>query len=103
MQVARETFPKASVLQFDDDAQAFQEVINGNAHAVIASSPKPEHESIKHSDSLFLPFSERLSKGNEAFAVRLGEEDKKAFLINGLRTALLMAGCKRVTNTGSPL
>lgn len=41
MQVARETFPKASVLQFDDDAQAFQEVINGNAHAVIASSPNP--------------------------------------------------------------
>jgi polar amino acid transport system substrate-binding protein len=34
---------------------------------------------VKHSDKLFLPFSERLSKGNEAFAVRLGEEDKKAF------------------------
>ncbi|EJK2116586.1 transporter substrate-binding domain-containing protein [Vibrio navarrensis] len=79
VQVARETFPKATILQFDDDAQAFQEVINGNAHAVIASSPKPEHETIKHSDKLFLPFSERLAKGNEAFAVRLGEEDKKAF------------------------
>lgn len=79
VQVARESFPKATILQFDDDAQAFQEVINGNAHAVIASSPKPEHETIKHSDKLFLPFSERLAKGNEAFAVRLGEEDKKAF------------------------
>ncbi|WP_436323800.1 transporter substrate-binding domain-containing protein [Vibrio cidicii] len=79
VQVARETFPKATILQFDDDAQAFQEVINGNAHAVIASSPKPEHETIKHSDKLFLPFSERLAKGNEAFAVRLGEDDKKAF------------------------
>lgn len=79
VQVARETFPKATILQFDDDAQAFQEVINGNAHAVIASSPKPEHETIKHSDKLFLPFSERLAKGNEAFAVRLGENDKKAF------------------------
>lgn len=79
VQVAREAFPKATILQFDDDAQAFQEVINGNAHAVIASSPKPEHETIKHSDKLFLPFSERLAKGNEAFAVRLGEEDKKAF------------------------
>ncbi|KGK17944.1 transporter substrate-binding domain-containing protein [Vibrio navarrensis] len=79
VQVARETFPKATILQFDDDAQAFQEVINGNAHAVIASSPKPEHETIKHSDKLFLPFNERLAKGNEAFAVRLGEEDKKAF------------------------
>ncbi len=79
VQVARETFPKAKILQFDDDAQAFQEVLNGNAHAVIASSPKPEHEAVKHSDKLFIPFNDRLSKGNEAFAVRLGEEDKKAF------------------------
>ncbi|CAH8242677.1 Amino acid ABC transporter substrate-binding protein [Vibrio aestuarianus] len=79
VQVARETFPKAKVLQFDDDAQAFQEVLNGNAHAVIASSPKPEHETVKHSDKLFIPFSERLSKGNEAFAVRLGENDKRVF------------------------
>lgn len=79
VQVARETFPKAKVLQFDDDAQAFQEVLNGKAHAVIASSPKPEHESIKNSDTLFIPFTERLSKGNEAFAVRLGETDKAEF------------------------
>lgn len=79
VQVARETFPKAKILQFDDDAQAFQEVLNGNAHAVIASSPKPEHEAVKNSDKLFIPFDERLSKGNEAFAVRLGESDKQAF------------------------
>lgn len=79
VQVTRETFPKAKVLQFDDDAQAFQEVLNGNAHAVIASSPKPEHEAIKNADTLFIPFDERLSKGNEAFAVRLGETDKAEF------------------------
>ena len=79
VQVARETFPKAKVLQFDDDAQAFQEVLTGNAHAVIASSPKPEHETIKNADTLFIPFEERLSKGNEAFAVRLGETDKAEF------------------------
>ncbi|CAK2050782.1 transporter substrate-binding domain-containing protein [Vibrio crassostreae] len=79
VQVARETFPKAKVLQFDDDAQAFQEVLNGNAHAVIASSPKPEHETIKNAGTLFIPFEERLSKGNEAFAVRLGEADKAEF------------------------
>ena len=85
VQVARETFPKAKILQFDDDAQAFQEVLNGNAYAVIASSPKPEHEVIKHADLLFLPFSERLSKGNEAFAVRLGETDKKAFFNNWIK------------------
>ncbi|GAL16011.1 amino acid ABC transporter periplasmic amino acid-binding protein [Vibrio astriarenae] len=92
VQVARETFPKAKLLQFDDEAQAFQEVLNGNAHAVIASSPKPEHEAVKHADKLFIPFSERLSQGNEAFAVRLGEEDKAEFSINGLLSALLMVG-----------
>jgi polar amino acid transport system substrate-binding protein len=85
VQIARETFPKAKILQFDDDAQAFQEVLNGNAYAVIASSPKPEHEVIKHHDVLFLPFTERLSKGNEAFAVRLGENDKKAFFDNWIK------------------
>ena len=79
IQVAKKAFPKAKILQFDDDAQAFQEVLNGNAYAVIASSPKPEQEVLKHSDLLFLPFNERLSKANEAFAVRLGETSKKAF------------------------
>ena len=30
-----ERFPKATIRQFDDDAIAFQEVINGNAHATV--------------------------------------------------------------------
>lgn len=77
--VARETFPKARILQFDDDAQAFQELLNGNADAVIASTPKPEQEAIKNSDLLYLPFKQRLSQGDEAFAVRLGEQDKTDF------------------------
>ncbi len=76
---AKKHFPKAKLLQFDDDAQAFQEVLNSNAHAVIASTPKPEQESITYSAILYLPFTQSLSQGNEAFAVRLGEEDKKHF------------------------
>lgn len=79
IQVVREHFPKAKLFQFDDEAQAFQEVLNGNADAVIAASPKPEHEAIKHPETLYLPFKERLAKGNEAFAVRLGEKEKQAF------------------------
>ncbi len=78
VQVARETFPKAQIFQFDDDTQALQEVLNGNADLFIASSPKPEHESLKHPDKLFIPFTTTLAKGNEGFAVRLGEQDKKA-------------------------
>ena len=77
--VARAIFPKARLLQFDDDAQAFQEVLNGNADAAIASTPKPEQEAIKNPTLLYLPFPERLSQGDEAFAVRLGEQDKTEF------------------------
>ena len=38
---AQKLFPKATVRRFDDDAQAFQEVVNGNAHGMISSAPKP--------------------------------------------------------------
>lgn len=79
VQVARDLFPKARLLQFDDELQAIQEVLNSNADAMIAATPKPEHETLKHPKMLYLPFKERLSKGDEAFAVRLGEDDKKAF------------------------
>lgn len=79
VQVVREFFPKAKLLQFDDDVQALQEVLNGNADAIIAATPLPEHESLKHPKLLYLPFKDALSKGREAFAVRLGEDDKKAF------------------------
>ncbi|WP_435532771.1 transporter substrate-binding domain-containing protein [Vibrio stylophorae] len=78
--VAREYFPKARILQFDDEMQAFQEVLNGNADAVISASPKPEYETLAYPDILYLPFAERLDQGNEAVAMRLGETDIQAFL-----------------------
>src|SRR4051812_3652325 len=38
----QKSIPLATVRQFDDDSQAFQEVLNGNAPAAISSSPNPE-------------------------------------------------------------
>ena len=43
------TMPKATLRLFDDDAQAFQEVMNGNAHAMASSEPKPSLWSITYS------------------------------------------------------
>ena len=51
---AQERFPKASLRQFDDDAQAFQEVVNGNAHAMISSAPKPRFWSEANPDKDFV-------------------------------------------------
>ena len=45
----QELFPKAKFLQFDDDAQAAQEVINGNSHAWVTSEHKPTFWSLNYS------------------------------------------------------
>ena len=37
-----ELFPKAQMLQFDEDRAAAQEVLNGNAHATMAAQTHPE-------------------------------------------------------------
>ena len=42
-ETAARLFPKARVRQFDDDAQALQDVLNGNAHAFLTSEPKPAY------------------------------------------------------------
>ena len=70
--VIEEKFPKATLRQFDDDAIAFQEVINGNAHAVISSEPKPTFFTLKNSDRLFKPMTENITQSVEGFGVRKG-------------------------------
>ena len=68
-------FPKARFLQFDDDAQSFQEVINGNAHAVLSSAPKPAFWTIQQPNALYRPTTENLTTTNEGFALRKGDPD----------------------------
>ncbi|MDO6542004.1 transporter substrate-binding domain-containing protein [Photobacterium sanguinicancri] len=82
VQTAKKYFPKAKLRQFDDDAQAFQEVLNGNAHAVLASSPKPEQMAIQYNEKLYIPLTDRLDRGSEAFAIRHGEFDLLNFFNN---------------------
>jgi len=79
---AEELFPKATLRQFDDDAQAFQEVVNGNAYAVVSSGPKPTFWTMQHPDQLFMPTDKNLTRGDEAFAVRKGDPDAINFFNN---------------------
>ena len=81
--ILEKTFPKANILQFDDDAQAFQEVLNGNAHAVISSAPKPAFWSEANPDKIEVAFGgANLSTGNEGFALRKGDPDALNFFSN---------------------
>lgn len=79
---ARRLLPKATLRQFDEDALALQEVLNGKAHAFVTSTPTPAFEVLKHPDKLFLPIPEPFVQGAEGFALRKGDPDALNFFNN---------------------
>ena len=74
-----EMWPKATVRQFDDDAIAFQEVINGNAHAILSSEPKPTFFTLQNPDKLFKPTNDRVASTDAGFALRKGNPAAVAY------------------------
>ena len=80
--VAKRLMPKAMLRQFDEDALALQEVLNGKAHAFVTSTPTPAFEALKHPDKLFLPIAEPFVQGAEGFALRKGDPDALNFFNN---------------------
>jgi polar amino acid transport system substrate-binding protein len=82
-------FPKATLRQFDDDAQAILEVVNGRAHAVLASVPKPAFAVFDNPDALIKPFPEPFVKQADAMAVRKGDVDSLNFLNNWIMVRTL--------------
>ncbi|MQF82519.1 MAG: transporter substrate-binding domain-containing protein [SAR202 cluster bacterium] len=78
---AKALFPKAEHRFFDEDIQAFQEVMNGKAHAFVALEPMPTLWALAHADVLFKPLGDqRLTNQLSGFAVRRGDPDILAFL-----------------------
>ena len=85
---AKKHMPKAVVRMFDDEAQALQEVLNGRAHAMVASAPFPEQQAIRNADKLYLPLKgETFTKEPIGFAVRKGDHDFLNFLNNWVLVA----------------
>ena len=73
----KELWPKVKQVLFDDDAQALQEVLNGGAHAIMTSEPKPTMWVLANPDKLFLPLGKgaRIFPVPAGFAVRKGDPD----------------------------
>ncbi len=84
---AKRFVPKAQHRFFDDESQAYQEVLNGNAHALVGSAPTPAFYALKHPEKLFLPLKEAFTKEPIGFAVRKGDFDMLNFLDNWIRFA----------------
>lgn len=79
-------FPKAQLRQFDDDAQALQDVLNGNAHAFLTSEPKPTYYVLDNAEVLYHPFGVGpFDPSISAFAVRKGDPDALNFFNNWIR------------------
>lgn len=82
---AQKLFPKARLVLFDQEPQAVQELLNGNATAFISDAPKPAFEAARHPDVLAMPFSGTLLKLPSAIAVRKGDPDTLNVLDSWIR------------------
>ncbi len=74
--------PNAKLRLFDDEAQAYQELRNGNVHAVVGSAPRPAYEAIKYPETMFLPLASNFTREPIGFAVRKGDFDTISFFNN---------------------
>ncbi len=80
--VIAERFPNAELLLFDDEGAVVQEVLNGNAHATMASEPLPSREARRYPDILHVPFDALFNQLGEGFALRKGDPDALNFFNN---------------------
>ncbi len=83
---AKKYLPKAQLRQFDEEAQALQEVLNGKAHAFVTEEPLPAHQASRNPDKLFVPVKEPFARSAIGLAVRKGDVDTLNFLNNWIRT-----------------
>ena len=79
---AQQMMPLATLRQFDDDAQALQELLNGNAMAWLTSTPKPAFAVVDHPDALYLPVEKVLVGQQDAIGLRKGDT-KTMEVLNG--------------------
>jgi polar amino acid transport system substrate-binding protein len=84
-EAAKQFMPNAQKRLFDDEAQVIQEVVNGRAHAAVASAPLPAFQAIKYPDQLFLPLQGTFTKEPIGFAVRKGDFDTLNYFNNWIR------------------
>jgi len=80
--LAEKVWPKATHLLFDEEGQSLQELLNGKAHAVLASVPSPALWLEQYPDVLFVPDIPALEKTVESFAIRKGDPDALNFFNN---------------------
>jgi polar amino acid transport system substrate-binding protein len=80
--VIQQLFPEATLLLFDEDGAATQEVLNGNAHATMMSEPSPSDAARDYPETVSVPFDQNFLASGEGFAYRKGDPDATNFFNN---------------------
>ncbi|MGB5985002.1 MAG: transporter substrate-binding domain-containing protein [Desulfobacterales bacterium] len=75
VEATKKFIPKAKIRLFDNEAQLYQELRNGNVHAVVESAPRPAYEAAAYPETLFVPFRGTFTKEPIGFALRKGDFD----------------------------
>ena len=88
---AKKYLPNATLRMFENETQTYQELRNGNVHAVVGSAPRPAFEAWDYKDTLFLPLEENFTKEPIGFALRKGDPDALAFF-NSWITGVALEG-----------
>ncbi len=86
---AQRLFPRATFRQFDDDAQSVLEVVNGRAHGMVGSMPRPRFAVLENEAALFSPFPQPLARQIDSMALRKGDPDALNFLNNWIASRQL--------------
>jgi polar amino acid transport system substrate-binding protein len=82
---AKRFMPKSQLRMFDDESQAYQELINGKVHAVVGSAPLPRFQALKYPQKLFLPLKKSFTQEPIGFAIKKGDFDTLNYLNNWIR------------------
>ncbi len=85
---AKKFMPKAKLRLFEDQAQAYQELRNGNVHGVVGSAPRPAYEAVKYADTLFMPMVDNFTKEPIGFALKKGDFDTLVFFNGWIQTKM---------------
>ena len=96
---AKKFLPQATLSMFENEPQTYQELRNGNVHAVVGTAPRPAYEALHYSETLFLPVKDTFTKEPIGFALRKGDPDSLAFFNMDHRYDLT-AGWRNGTITG---
>jgi polar amino acid transport system substrate-binding protein len=82
---AKRFMPKAHIRLFDDEPQAYQELLTGRVHAVVGSAPLPAYQALKYPEKLFLPLESPFTREPIGFAMKKGDFDTLNYLNNWIR------------------